>query len=59
MTKESIGFWPLLGLLFVGLRLGNVIDWSWLWVLAPFWGPLALLILLGAGALLYYVFLKK
>lgn len=22
-------------LLFVGLKLGNVIDWSWWWVLSP------------------------
>ena len=34
--------WPslfvmLLTLLFIGLKLGGVIDWSWLWVLAPLW----------------------
>ena len=28
---------PLLGVLFVGLKLTNYITWSWLWVLAPFW----------------------
>lgn len=36
---------PLLGLLgiaFVVLKLCHVIDWSWWWVTAPFWGPLAL-----------------
>lgn len=32
----------LLGVLFVGLKLGGVITWPWIWVLAPFWGPLAL-----------------
>lgn len=26
----------LLGLLFVGLKLAGVINWSWLWVVAPF-----------------------
>lgn len=36
----------LLGLLFVGLKLGHVIAWSWLWVLAPFWIPVALSVLL-------------
>lgn len=30
-----IGF---LGVLFVGLKLAHVIEWSWLWVTAPFWG---------------------
>ena len=34
----------LLGLLFIGLKLGNVIDWSWWWVTAPFWGPVVLVI---------------
>lgn len=29
---------PLLGLIFIVLKLTNVIAWSWLWVLAPFWG---------------------
>ena len=31
------GFGTLLGLLFIGLKLGKVIDWSWVWVLAPIW----------------------
>lgn len=37
-TKSSgIGFTGLLALLFIGLKLGHVINWSWLWVLAPIW----------------------
>jgi hypothetical protein len=32
----------LLGVLFVGLKLCGVIDWSWWLVTAPFWGPLAI-----------------
>lgn len=39
----------LLGLLFVGLKLGGVIKWSWWWVTLPFWGGFALA---GIGALL-------
>lgn len=27
----------LLGILFVALKLTGHIDWSWWWVLAPFW----------------------
>jgi len=30
----------LLFLLFLGLKLGGVITWSWLWVTAPLWGLL-------------------
>lgn len=33
-----------LGIAFIVLKLCKVIDWSWWWVLAPFWGGLALVI---------------
>ena len=48
-AKSSVSFLSLLGLLFIGLKLTDNIDWSWWWVLSPFWvGPaLALLFLLG------------
>lgn len=36
----------LFTLLFVGLKLTSVINWSWWWVLAPSWTPLAVLIVL-------------
>ena len=32
-------FLPLLGLLFIGLKLANVITWSWWLVLAPIYIP--------------------
>ena len=32
-------------LLFIALRLTGVIAWSWLWVLAPLWLPLTILII--------------
>lgn len=38
---RGIGFLPLLAVLFIGLKLGGVIAWSWWWVLAPLWIPLA------------------
>ena len=37
-------FAGLLAILFIGLKLGGVIAWSWRWVLAPLWAPLALLL---------------
>lgn len=38
-TKNGgIGFFSLLGLLFIGLKLAEVIDWPWWVVLAPIWG---------------------
>lgn len=44
-TNNGIGFFGLLTLLFIGLKLTNFIDWPWIWVLAPFWLPLTMLIL--------------
>ena len=46
--SSSVGFLTLLGLLFIGLKLGGVISWSWWWVLAPLWGQVALAILILA-----------
>ena len=34
-------------LLFLGLKLGKVIDWSWWWVTAPLWGSAALILLIA------------
>lgn len=33
----QIGFLPLLGIVFIVLKLCGVIAWSWLWVTAPLW----------------------
>jgi hypothetical protein len=30
-------FTSLLAVLFIGLKLSNHIQWSWLWVLSPIW----------------------
>ncbi len=42
-SPSGIGLLGSLGLLFVGLKLADYIDWSWWWVTAPFWGPFAVL----------------
>jgi len=48
----------LLGVAFVVLKLTGVIAWSWWWVTAPFWGPVALAIgivaIVGLFALIGY-----
>jgi len=51
-NSGGIGFFGLLTVLFIGLKLTNVISWSWLWVLAPLWGPLVFVLLLLLVALL-------
>lgn len=40
----------MLGILFIGLKLTNHIDWSWVWVLTPFWAPIILWLTLIVGA---------
>ncbi|QIW86393.1 hypothetical protein VLC5_23 [Klebsiella phage VLC5] len=42
----KMGICSVLGLIFVTLKLTGVIAWSWLWVLLPFWGPIALAVIL-------------
>ena len=34
----------LLTVLFVGLKLCDVIDWPWIWVVSPIWLPFVLII---------------
>jgi uncharacterized membrane protein len=36
-SSGGIGVAGALGVAFVVLKLTGVINWSWLWVLAPFW----------------------
>lgn len=43
---------PLLFLLFLTLKLTDVVDWSWWWITAPLWGS-AVLTLLVAGVFLW------
>ena len=38
----GIGFFGLLTILFIGLKLTGFITWSWWWVLAPIWIPMLL-----------------
>lgn len=39
-------FLPVLFLIFLTLKLTNFIAWSWWWVTAPIWGPIAFALVL-------------
>ena len=54
-TVESggIGFYGLLTIALIVLKLTSVIAWSWWWVLAPLWLPVVLLLLFAAFAFIY------
>ena len=49
--NDGIGVCGLLLVAFIVLKLCRVIDWSWWWVLAPFWIPLAIALPVIAVAL--------
>lgn len=51
-SSGGIGFTGALTILFIGLKLGGVITWPWLWVLSPLWIPIALLLGIGIIALI-------
>jgi hypothetical protein len=42
----GIGFFGLLGIVFITLKLCGVIDWEWWLVLAPIWVPIVLVFVL-------------
>lgn len=52
VKRSGIGFFGLLAVAFIVLKLTGVIAWSWWWVLAPLWGPLALSLAIVAVFLL-------
>jgi hypothetical protein len=43
-ASSGVSVFTLLGVLFIGLKLTKVIEWSWWWVTVPFWGGLGLII---------------
>jgi hypothetical protein len=47
-----MNFMPLLGLLFIALKLTNYIDWSWWLVTAPLYVPAIIVIALWSLAFL-------
>ena len=54
----GINFAGLLTIAFIVLKLCNVIAWSWWWVLAPLWIPIALVLVIAlfvviVGAIFY------
>lgn len=42
----GIGFFGLLTIVFITLKLTGYIAWSWWWVLAPLWLPLTAVVLI-------------
>ena len=47
-SSSGVSFWSLLAVVFITLKLLEVITWSWWWVLAPIWIPAAIAIIILA-----------
>ena len=45
-SNNGIGFIEMLTILFIGLKLSNIIDWRWEWVLSPIWISIILVLLI-------------
>jgi hypothetical protein len=45
-SSGGIGFFGLMFLILMTLKLTNYIDWSWWWVTAPLWGGFALIFII-------------
>ena len=58
-VSGGIGFSGLLTIVFIVLKLCNVIDWSWLWVLAPLWISFALGIIILIVVVILQVIIEK
>ena len=61
-SSGGISFFSLLAIVFITLKLTDVIAWSWGWVLAPLWIPAAIVVGVVAFAFGMYLltdWLKK
>ena len=56
-TSSGISFTGALLLIFITLKLTNVIDWSWWWVFGPIWIPLLLVGLVISAAVIIGIIL--
>jgi hypothetical protein len=58
-SSGGISFTGALTILFIGLKLTHVINWSWWWVLSPIWLSVSILLTLAAIFLAIAVIIEK
>lgn len=58
-TNSGIGFFGLLAIVFIVLKLTGVINWSWWWVLAPLWLPASIFFVIALFALIMYFIFQR
>ena len=58
-VNGGIGFFGLLQVVFIALKVAKVIDWSWWWVFLPTWINLGILILCIIVIAIAYIIASK
>ena len=52
-SSGGVGFCGLLTIVFITLKLLDLITWSWWWVLSPIWIPLLLAVVIAVAIALF------
>ena len=61
-STGGISFAGALTIVFIGLKLANIITWSWWWVLSPIWISFIIgiiILMLAGGAFLSYTIYEE
>lgn len=58
-NSGGVGFFGLLTIVFIVLKLIGVIDWSWFWVLSPVLLPIILVVGIAVIWFVLVLFLRK
>ncbi len=53
-SSSGIGFFGLLTIVFIVLKLTEVIAWSWWWVLSPLWIPISVVVVIATVFVLVF-----
>jgi hypothetical protein len=51
-SGQSIGLCSVLFIVFLVLKLCDLITWSWIWVFSPLWIPIAFVLIITVALLL-------
>lgn len=57
--SSGIGIFGVCLIVFIILKLTNLINWSWFWVLSPIWIPVALVIFIILLISVINIFIKR
>lgn len=55
-NSSGIGFFGLLTLILIVLKLTNVIAWSWWWILIPIWGSASIIFIIIVCSMYYLAY---